>query len=117
MNSVIRSREDLKLLVGTQVAVSGRVKQFKKHEKRRDLDTVCLVNVVATPLPEGESLFISHLWVLRRQLKGMGRVPLQNERIRFTGEVYEYLRLGGRSLERKLLGHQDYGIRPICYEN
>jgi len=117
VTSVIRHRDDLRLLIGNQVRVSGRVKEFRKHEKRRDLDTICLVNLVVTPLPMGESLFLSHIWVLRRQFQKMGRIPTQNERVKFTGKIYEYVRLGGRSAERKLLGHQDFGICPLKYEN
>lgn len=114
--TVIRRREDLRLLEGTLVTLSGRVKEFRKHEKRRDLDSVLLVNVIVTPVPYGESLFMSHLWFLRRQFKKMGRVPGHNERVTFLGEVYCYTRLGGKSAERNLLGHQDYGVKPIAYE-
>lgn len=114
--TVIRRREDLRLLEGTLVTLSGRVKEFRKHEKRRDLDSVLLVNVIITPVPIGESVFVSHLWFLRRQFKKMGRVPEQSERLVFLGEVYAYTRLGGKSAERNLLGHQDYGVKPIAYE-
>lgn len=115
MTSHIRQREDLKLLENTLVQVSGRVKEERRHPKRRDLDTIILVNVIVTPQPVGESISLSHLWFLKRQFKKMGRIPHQNERIIFLGEVYCYTRLGGRSAERNLLGHQDYGVRPIGY--
>lgn len=114
--TVIRRRDDLRLLEGTLVMVSGRVKEFRKHAKRRDLDTVLLVHLIVTPVPCGESVGLSHLWFLRRQFKKLGRVPEQNERIRFLGEIYAYTRLGGRSAERNLLGHQDYGVKPVSYE-
>ena len=110
--TVIRTREDLRYLEGTLVSVSGRVKEYREHPKRRDLDTVLLVSLIVTPSPVGESLFLDHLWFLRRQFKSLGRVPEQNERVYFLGEVYSYTRLGGKSAERNLLGHQDYGIRP-----
>ena len=58
MSTVIRRREDLRLLNGTEVAVSGRVKEYRKHEKRRDLDTILLVNLIVTPTPLGESVFL-----------------------------------------------------------
>jgi len=115
VNTVIRHREDLKLLVGTGVKLSGRVKEYRRHATRRDLDTVLLVSLSVTPMPDGETIWVDHLFFLRRQFKSMGRVPTQGERIFFEGIVYEYTRLGGKSLERKLLGHQDYGIKPMKY--
>ena len=115
MSTVIRRREDLRLLNGTEVAVSGRVKEYRKHEKRRDLDTILLVNLIVTPIPLGESVFLSHLWFLRRQFKKIGRVPEQGERIQFLGEVYSYRRLGGKSIDRGLFNSTDFGIKPVNY--
>ena len=115
MSTVIRRREDLRLLNGTEVAVSGRVKEYRKHEKRRDLDTILLVNLIVTPMPLGESVFLSHLWFLRRQFKKIGRVPEQGERIQFLGEVYSYRRLGGKSIDRGLFNSTDFGIKPVNY--
>ena len=40
VSTVIRRREDLRLLQGTEVAVSGRVKEFRKHEKGKQLQLV-----------------------------------------------------------------------------
>ncbi len=117
MSSVIRRRDDLRLLSGTLVEVSGRVKEFRKHEKRRDLDTILLVNLIITPTPIGESVFLSHLWFLRRQFRKIGRVPEQNERVKFLGEVYSYRRLGGKSIDRGLFNSTDYGVKPVGYEN
>jgi len=117
VSSVIRRREDLRLLEGTEVFVSGRVKEFRKHEKRRDLDTILLTNLIVTPTPLGESVFLSHLWFLRRQFKKMGRVPEQGERLRFFGEVYSYRRLGGRSIDRGLFNTTDFGVKPLRYED
>jgi hypothetical protein len=57
-NSVIRRRDDLKFLVGMEVLVSGRVKEYRRHEKRRDLDTVLLTSLIINPLPIGESIFV-----------------------------------------------------------
>ena len=117
VNSVIRQRGDLRLLEGTQVECSGRVKEFREHDKRRDLGTLLLVNMIVTPLPIGESILVNHLWFLRRQFKKVGRVPAQNERVRFRGEVYCYTRLGGKSIDRDLFGSTDYGIKPLSYVN
>lgn len=96
--------------------VSGRLKEFRRHEKRRDLDTILLTNLIVTPVPVGESIFLSHLWFLRRQFKKIGRVPQQNERLVFYGEVYSYRRLGGKSIDRGLFNSTDYGVKPLSYE-
>ena len=114
---MIRRRDDLRLLEGTEVTVSGRVKEFRRHERRRDLDTLLLVNIIATPIPLGESVFLSHLWFLRRQFKKVGRVPEQGERVQFIGLVYPYRRLGGKSIDRGLFNSTDYGIKPLRYED
>lgn len=116
-SSVIRRREDLRLLNGTEVLVTGRLKEYRRHEKRRDLDTLLLVSLSVLPQPLGESIFLSHLWFLRRQFKKIGRVPEQGERIKFLGLVYPYTRLGGRSVDRGLFNTTDYGIEPLRYEN
>lgn len=117
MSSVIRSRGDLRFLEGTEVEVSGRLKEYRKHEKRRDLDTLLLLNLIITPLPLGESISVHHMWFLRRQFKKLGRVPEQGERVRFIGVVYSYKRLGGKSADRGILGAEDYGIKPLRYES
>ena len=115
-SSVIRRRDDLRLLVGTPVLVSGRVKELKKHKCRRDLDSFCLVNMIITPTPDGESIFLSHIWILRRQFKKIGRIPTLNERIIFNAQVYSYRRLGGRSIDRGLYNSTDYGVLPVAYD-
>ena len=117
MNSIIRHRDDLQFLVGTEVEVSGRVKEFRRHEKRRDLDTVLLTNLIVTPTPLGESISINHMWFLRREFKRIGRVPEQGSRIRFRGSVYAYKRLGGKSVDRGLFGVKDFGIKVLSYED
>jgi hypothetical protein len=111
-NSVIRQRTDLEFLDGTTVECSGRVKEFRCHEKRKDLDSVLLVNLIVTPIPFGESIAIDHMWILKKQFQKIGKLPSQNERIRFTGLVYPYKRLGGKSIDRCLYGSTDYGILP-----
>lgn len=115
VSTVIRRREDLRLLNGTEVIVSGRLKEYRRHEKRRDLDTLLLVNLIVTPQPIGESLFLSHLWFLRRQFKKIGHIPTQGERVQFLGVIYPYRRLGGRSIDRGLFNQTDYGIKPLRY--
>jgi len=117
VSTVIRRREDLRLLEGIEVVVSGRVKEFRKHEKRKDLDTVLLTNLIITPIPIGESVFVGHLWFLRRQFKKINRVPEQGERIQFIGLVYPYRRLGGKSIDRGLFNSTDFGIKPLRYED
>ena len=117
VSSVIRRREDLRLLEGTQVRVSARVKELRKHEKRRDLHSYCLVNVYVSPLPFGETIYLSHIFILKRQFKKIGRVPELNERITFLANVYSYRRLGGKSLDRGLYNTTDYGLLPVSYEN
>lgn len=111
-NSVIRRREDLKFLENTQVECSGRVKEFRKHQTRRDLDSLCLVNVIVNPLPVGESIYLDHLWILTKQFKKIKMSPSYNERVKFVGKVYSYRRLGGKSIDRGIYGLEDFGILP-----
>ncbi len=115
MTSIVRQRDDLRFLEGTEVEVSGRLKEYRRHEKRRDLDTLLLLNLIVTPIPLGESISVHHMWFLRRQFKKIGRVPEQGERLRFIGVVYSYKRLGGRSIDRGIFGTEDYGIKPLRY--
>ncbi len=117
MSSIVRQRDDLKYLEGIEVSVSGRLKEYRKHEKRRDLDTLLLTNLIVNPLPFGESIAIHHMWFLRRQFKKMGRIPEQGERVRFVGVIQSYRRLGGRSLDRGMFNTTDFGIKPLHYED
>lgn len=117
MSTVIRRRDDLRLLEGTEVRVTGRVKELRKHDKRKDLHSFCLVNVFVTPLPLGETIYLSHIFILSRQFKKIGRIPTLNERINFIASIYSYRRLGGKSLDRGLYNTTDYGLLPIRYEN
>ena len=116
-STVIRRRDDLRLLEGTEVRVSARVKELRKHERRRDLHSFCLVNVFVTPQPLGETIYLSHIFILKRQFKKIGRVPNLNERITFMATVYSYRRLGGSSLDRGLYNTTDYGLLPVSYVN
>jgi hypothetical protein len=117
VSSIVRQRDDLKYLEGVEVSVSGRLKEYRKHEKRRDLDTLLLTNLIVNPLPFGESIAIHHMWFLRRQFKKMGRIPEQGERVRFIGVIQSYRRLGGRSLDRGMFNTTDFGIKPLHYED
>lgn len=113
INSVIRQRSDLQFLDGSRVECSGRVKEFRSHDKFKDLDSVLLVNMIVTPVPLGESIAIEHLWILKKQFQKINMNPNYNERVRFLGKVYSYLRLGGKSMDRGLYGTTDFGILPI----
>ena len=117
VSSVIRRRDDLRLLEGAEVRVSARVKELRKHEKRRDLHSFCLVNVFVTPVPLGETIYLSHIFILKRQFKKIGRIPDLNERITFMATVYSYRRLGGKSHDRGLYNTTDYGLLPTSYES
>ena len=117
MSSVIRRRNDLRLLEGTQVRVTGRVKELRKHEKRSDLHSFCLVNVFVTPVPLGETIYLSHIFILKRQFRKIGRVPDLNERLTFIATVYSYRRLGGKSHDRGIYNTTDYGLLPVSYES
>ena len=106
-------RAELEPFENQLVEVTGRIKEFRHHPRKKHLETVLLVNLIVTPLPLGESVPLTHLWCLTRHLKRLG-VPLeQNERVRFTGTVYAYHRLGGKSKSRGLKGTHDFSILPV----
>mgnify|MGYP003340892886 CR=1 FL=1 len=95
------------------VEVSGRIKEFRTHPRKKHLETVLLVNLIVTPLPLGESFSIPHLWFLTRHLKRLD-IPLDhNTRIQFIGSVYAYHRLGGKSKSRGIKGTHDFSILPV----
>ncbi len=106
-------REILEPFEEQLVEVTGRIKEFRHHPRKKHLETVLLVNLIVTPLPLGESMPLSHLWFLKRHLKRLG-IPLeQNERVKFMGTVYAYHRLGGKSKSRGLKGTHDFSILPV----
>jgi hypothetical protein len=113
LSSVVRQREDLKFLEGIEVECSGRVKEFRLHPKRKDLDSLLLVNLIVTPVPLGESISVEHLWFLRKQFTKIDCTLKYNKRLRFRGRVYSYTRLGGKSIDRGLFGMTDFGILPL----
>jgi hypothetical protein len=106
-------RSELELFEDQLVEVTGRIKEFRQHPRKKHLETVLLVNLIVTPIPLGESVPLSHLWCLTRHLRRLD-IPLeQNTRISFTGSVYAYHRLGGKSKSRGLKGTHDFSILPI----
>lgn len=109
-------RRELQPLEAQLVEVSGRVKEFRDHPERSDLQSLLLVNLVVTPLPRGRpkrSIKLSHLWVLTKHVRRAGVEPTRNRRVTFTGSVYAYYRLGGKSRERGLHGSHDFSILPM----
>lgn len=106
-------RAELEALEDQLVEVTGRIKEFRQHPRKKHLETVLLVNLIVTPLPLGESLALTHLWFLTRHLKRLGIPMEQNTRISFTGTVYAYHRLGGKSKSRGLKGTHDFSILPV----
>lgn len=109
-------RKELEALEAQLVEVSGRVKEFRDHPERADLQSLLLVNLVITPLPRGKpkrSIKLTHLWVLTKHVRRAGVDPKRNRRVTFTGSVYSYFRLGGKSKERGLHGSHDFSILPM----
>lgn len=109
-------RKELEALEAQLVEVSGRVKEFRDHPERADLQSLLLVNLVVTPLPRGKpkrSIKLTHLWVLAKHVRRAGVEPKRNRRVIFTGSVYSYFRLGGKSKERGLHGSHDFSILPM----
>lgn len=109
-------RKELEAFEAQLVEVSGRVKEFREHPERSDLQSLLLVNLVVTPLPRGKpkrSIKLTHLWVLTKHVRRAGVEPRRNRRILFIGSVYAYYRLGGKSKERGLHGSHDFSILPM----
>lgn len=109
-------RRELQHLEAQLVEVSGRVKEFRDHPERADLQSMLLVNIIVTPLPRGKprrSIKLTHLWVLTKHVTRAGVEPRRNRRVTFTGSVYAYYRLGGKSKQRGLHGSHDFSILPM----
>lgn len=109
-------RRELQHLEALLVEVSGRVKEFRDHPERSDLQSLLLVNISVTPLPRGRpkrAIKLTHLWVLTKHLVRAGVEPRRNRRVTFVGSVYAYYRLGGKSRERGLHGSHDFSILPM----
>jgi hypothetical protein len=109
-------RKELQPFEAQLVEVSGRVKEFREHPERSDLQSLLLVNVIVCPLPRGkprDSIKLPHLWVLTKHITRLGIELRRGRRITFQGSVYAYYRLGGKSKERGLHGNHDFSILPM----
>jgi hypothetical protein len=109
-------RKELQHLEAQLVEVSGRVKEFRDHLERADLQSLLLVNLTVHPLPRGKprhGIKLPHLWVLTKHVSRLGIEPKRGRRITFQGSVYAYYRLGGKSKERGLHGFHDFSILPM----
>ena len=106
-------RKELEPYEAQLVEVSGRVKEFRDHSERKDLQSLLLVNVQIRPVGKRRLIKLSHLWVLSKHVKRVGVEPRKGRRLKFIGSVYAYLRLGGKSKQRGLLGLHDFSILPM----
>ena len=94
------------------IHVSGIITKIKKHQTRKDLTNILLVDLEITPL-NGDPFPASHIWILEKQLKYVNIDVVINNRVEFFGTVYPYYRLGGASKDRDLYKYHDFGILPI----
>ena len=106
-------RAELEPYEAQLVEVSGRVKEFRDHSERKDLQSLLLVNVQIRPVGKRRLIKLSHLWVLSKHVKRVGVEPKKGRRLKFIGSVYAYFRLGGKSKQRGLLGLHDFSILPM----
>lgn len=106
-------RKELEPHEAQLVETSGRVKEFREHPERKDLESVLLVNVEIRPVGVRKLIKLSHLWVLSKHLRRAGINPVKGRRCRFIGSVYSYFRVGGKSKQRGLFGSHDFSILPM----
>ena len=106
-------RKELAPLEAQLVEVSGRCKEFKDHQERKDLQSLLLVNITVRLHPKGKIIRLAHLWVLTKHVKRVGIEPRRGRRMKFIGSVYAYFRLGGKSKQRGLLASHDFSILPM----
>ena len=106
-------RKELEPFEAQLVEVSGRVKEFRDHPERKDLQSLLLVNVQVRPVGKRKLIKLSHLWVLSKHVRRTGVEPKRGRRIKFVGSVYAYFRLGGKSKQRGLHGSHDFSILPM----
>ena len=106
-------RKELEPYEAQLVEVSGRVKEFREHSERKDLQSLLLVNVQIRPVNKRRLIKLTHLWVLAKHVKRVGIEPKRGRRLKFIGSVYAYFRLGGKSKQRGLLGFHDFSILPM----
>ena len=106
-------RKELEPFEAQLVEVSGRVKEFRDHPERKDLQSMLLVNVQVRPSSKRKLIKLTHLWVLTKHVKRAGEEPKRGRRVKFMGSVYAYFRLGGKSKQRGLHGSHDFSILPM----
>ena len=106
-------RKELEPFEAQLVEVSGRVKEFRDHPERKDLQSLLLVNVQVRPVGKRKLIKLSHLWILTKHVRRAGLEPRRGRRVKFIGSVYAYFRLGGKSKQRGLHGFHDFSILPM----
>lgn len=106
-------RKELEPFEAQLVEVSGRCKEFRAHPERQDLQSLLLVDLTVRPCHGRGSIKLSHLWVLTKHVQRTGVEPKIGRRVKFSGPVYAYYRLGGKSKQRGLHGLHDFSILPM----
>ena len=106
-------RKELEPFEAQLVEVSGRCKEFRNHPERQDLQSLLLVDLTVKPRAGRGSIKLSHLWVLTKHVVRAGVDPKIGKRVKFSGPVYAYYRLGGKSKQRGLHGLHDFSILPM----
>ena len=106
-------RKELEPFEAQLVEVSGRCKEFRAHPERQDLQSLLLVDLTIKPHHGRGSIKLSHLWVLTKHVQRAGVEPKIGRRVKFSGPVYAYYRLGGKSKQRGLHGLHDFSILPM----
>ena len=106
-------RKELEPFEAQLVEVSGRCKEFRNHPERQDLQSLLLVDLTVRPKHGRGSIKLSHLWVLTKHVQRTGVEPKIGRRVKFSGPVYAYYRLGGKSKQRGLHGLHDFSILPM----
>jgi hypothetical protein len=105
-------RRELESLEAELVEVTGRCKEFRNHPERQDLQSLLLVDI-SVKGKQGKAIHLSHLWVLTKHVQRAGVEPHLGKKVKFTGSVYAYYRLGGKSKQRGLHGLHDFSILPM----
>ena len=103
-------RKELEPFEAQLVEVSGRCKEFRDHPERKDLQSLLLINLTIRTFNKKNLIKLSHLWVLTKHVQRAGVEPKIGRRVKFSGPVYAYYRLGGKSKQRGLHGLHDFSI-------
>jgi len=106
-------RKELEPFEAQLVEVSGRCKEFRDHPERKDLQSLLLINLTIRTFNKKNLIKLSHLWVLTKHVQRAGVEPKIGRRVKFSGPVYAYYRLGGKSKQRGLHGLHDFSILPM----